>query len=212
MAGLGRRTFAAGEVLTAANVMGYLQDQAVMNFAGTAARGSAIASPSEGMVSYLADNNAVEVYDGSVWKNLARTTGSVVQVISATYGEQTLNSTTTYANTGLTATITPKYASSKVLVLVSQAGVFKESSNSGNAVNIRLMRDSTQLSQFVTAGGFTNTSLANMGHASTVYLDSPATTSAISYKTMFANGVSASYVGVQQSYATSTITLMEISN
>ena len=56
MAGLGRRTFAAGEVLTASNVMGYLQDQAVMNFAGTAARGSAIGTAvSEGMVSYLAD-------------------------------------------------------------------------------------------------------------------------------------------------------------
>lgn len=63
MAGLGRRTFAAGEVLTASNVMGYLQDQAVMNFAGTAARGSAIGSAvSEGMVSYLQDTNSVEVY------------------------------------------------------------------------------------------------------------------------------------------------------
>lgn len=71
MAGLGRRTFAAGEVLTAGNVMGYLQDQAVMNFAGTAARGSAIGSAvSEGMVSYLADTNAVEVYDGSAWNSL----------------------------------------------------------------------------------------------------------------------------------------------
>lgn len=68
MAGLGRRTFSAGEVLTAANVMGYLQDQAVMNFAGTASRGSAIPSPSEGMASYLADSNQVEVYDGSSWK------------------------------------------------------------------------------------------------------------------------------------------------
>lgn len=69
MPGLGRRTFAAGEVLTATNVMNYLQDQAVMTFAGTAARGSAIGSAvSEGMVSYLADSNQIEVYDGSVWK------------------------------------------------------------------------------------------------------------------------------------------------
>jgi len=42
VAGAGRRTFTPGEVLTASNVMNYLQDQAVMNFAGTAARGSAI--------------------------------------------------------------------------------------------------------------------------------------------------------------------------
>ena len=68
MAGLGRRTFAAGEVLTASNVMAYLQDQAVMNFADTAARGSAIGSAvSEGMVSYLADGDRIEVYTGSAW-------------------------------------------------------------------------------------------------------------------------------------------------
>ena len=72
MAGLGRRTFQAGEVLTASNVMAYLQDQAVMNFAGTAARGSAIGTAvSEGMVSYLQDSNVVQTYDGSAWKPLA---------------------------------------------------------------------------------------------------------------------------------------------
>jgi len=72
MAGLGRRTFAAGEVLTAGNVMGYLQDQAVMNFAGTAARGSAIGTAvSEGMISYLADTNVVQAYTGSSWNSLA---------------------------------------------------------------------------------------------------------------------------------------------
>jgi hypothetical protein len=61
--GLGRRTFAPGEVLTASNVMNYLQDQAVMNFAGTAARGSAIGTAlSEGMVSYMNDTDNLEVY------------------------------------------------------------------------------------------------------------------------------------------------------
>ncbi len=57
MAGLGRKVFTAGEVLTAANVQDYLQDQAVMVFAGSAARGSAIGTATEGMVSYLTDNN-----------------------------------------------------------------------------------------------------------------------------------------------------------
>ena len=62
MAGLGRKVFTAGEVLTAANVQDYLQDQAVMVFAGSAARGSAIGTATEGMVSYLADNNRIEVF------------------------------------------------------------------------------------------------------------------------------------------------------
>lgn len=68
MAGAGYRTFVAGEVLTADNVQSYLQDQAIMVFAGTAARGSAIGTAaSEGMFTYLADTNTLEYYDGSSW-------------------------------------------------------------------------------------------------------------------------------------------------
>ncbi len=67
MAGSGRKVFAAGDVLTATDVQNYLQDQAVMVFASSAARGSAIASPTEGMVSYLSDTNNVEAYTGSAW-------------------------------------------------------------------------------------------------------------------------------------------------
>ena len=63
MAGLGRRTFSPGEVLTASNTMNYLMDQVVQNYAGTVARGSAIGSAvSQGMVSYLDDSNSLEVY------------------------------------------------------------------------------------------------------------------------------------------------------
>jgi hypothetical protein len=67
MAGAGKKTFTSGEVLTASDVNGYLMDQAVMRFASSAARGSAIASPTEGMVSYRDDDNVVEVYDGAAW-------------------------------------------------------------------------------------------------------------------------------------------------
>lgn len=70
MAGLGRKVFTAGEVLTAANVQNYLQDQAVMVFAGTAARSSAIGTATEGMVSYLADTNAIQKYTGAAWEDI----------------------------------------------------------------------------------------------------------------------------------------------
>ena len=71
MAGLGRKTFAAGEVLTAVNVQGYLMDQTVMVFASSAARSSALGTAvSEGMMSYLADSNEVTVYDGSAWQSV----------------------------------------------------------------------------------------------------------------------------------------------
>jgi hypothetical protein len=74
MAGLGRKVFTAGEVLTAANVQDYLQDQAVMVFAGSAARGSSIGTATEGMVSYLTDTNKIEVfttYWEQVWPSVA---------------------------------------------------------------------------------------------------------------------------------------------
>lgn len=67
MAGAGFKTFTAGEVLTAANTQNYLMDQAVMVFASSAARGSAIAAPSEGMFSYLSDGDALEFYSGTAW-------------------------------------------------------------------------------------------------------------------------------------------------
>jgi hypothetical protein len=69
MAGAGFRTFAAGEVLTASNVNTYLMQQSVQNFAGTAARSSAVTSPSEGMIAYLQDTDQISYYDGSNWVN-----------------------------------------------------------------------------------------------------------------------------------------------
>jgi hypothetical protein len=68
MAGLGRQVFTAGEVLTAADVNGYLMDQAVMVFADATARTAAIAAPTEGMVTYLSDTNVLYLYDGSAWE------------------------------------------------------------------------------------------------------------------------------------------------
>jgi hypothetical protein len=68
MAGQGWREWVAGEQLTDVKMQQFLQDQAVMRFPDSATRGSALAGVvSEGMVSYLDDSNALEVYDGSAW-------------------------------------------------------------------------------------------------------------------------------------------------
>ena len=66
-AGLGYIEFNTGDVLTAAQANGYLASQVVMVFASAAARTSAIASPQEGMISYLKDTNATQYYSGSAW-------------------------------------------------------------------------------------------------------------------------------------------------
>ena len=65
-AGLGFKTFTTGEVLTSADVNGYLM-QGVLVFASAAARSSAITSPQEGQYSFLKDTNALEYYDGASW-------------------------------------------------------------------------------------------------------------------------------------------------
>lgn len=71
MAGAGKKTFTAGEVLTASDVNTYLMEQSVMVFGGTAARSSAIPTPSEGMTTYRTDTNQIESYDGSAWRGMS---------------------------------------------------------------------------------------------------------------------------------------------
>jgi hypothetical protein len=67
MAGEGRKTFVAGEVLLAQELNDYLMDQSVMNFATEAARGSAIPTPTEGMLALTLDNDEIDYYNGSAW-------------------------------------------------------------------------------------------------------------------------------------------------
>ena len=74
--GSGYKTFNSGDVLTAAQVQGFLQDQAVMYFADATARDAAVTSPTEGMVVYLADTNFIQVYTGSVWSNVIDSGGT----------------------------------------------------------------------------------------------------------------------------------------
>lgn len=64
------KTFVSGEILTASDVNTYIMKQQIAVFAGTAARGSAIPSPSEGQFAYLSDSNKLSYYDGSAWKVL----------------------------------------------------------------------------------------------------------------------------------------------
>ena len=134
--------------------------------------------------------------------------GSVLQVVNATYSVETSNSTSTYADTGLTATITPTSATSKILVLVSQVGLAK-SNNEG--VRLRLLRGASTIVQIEASAAFTNTTTTNrVGGSSATFLDSPATTSATTYKTTFASSDNTASAQVQSGSTTSTITLMEI--
>ena len=136
--------------------------------------------------------------------------GAVLQVVSASYSTAVSNSTNVYADTGLTKSITPTSATSKILVMVTQS-FLKSVGNASTGVDVKLFRAATDLGTLAYNNGYTGASSTLYGSTSFQYLDSPATTSATTYKTQFRNDTNAASVTVQpDSLGTSTITLMEI--
>jgi hypothetical protein len=71
-AGLGFKTFNTGDVLSAADVNGYLM-QGILVFASATARDAAITSPEEGQFAFLKDTNVTTYYTGSAWANVDTT-------------------------------------------------------------------------------------------------------------------------------------------
>jgi len=133
----------------------------------------------------------------------------VLQVVNASTSTNVNQTTTTLIDTGLTASITPKYSTSKILVTVFQNGVAKNSATTFE--KIILLRGATTLITLEGAVGVNGTTSPNyIGTVGTTYLDSPATTSSTTYKTQFNNEGGAGTTSVQVNAATSTITLMEI--
>jgi len=136
----------------------------------------------------------------------------ILQVVFGSTTTPVSNSTTTPADTGLTATITPSSTSSKVLVIVNQNGGAKSGVNLSNALKVHLLRGATNISNLTLSAGYTGTTLENrMGTIAGVYLDSPATVAATTYKTQFYNNIASASVSVQITSEMSSIILMEVS-
>lgn len=210
---LGFNNFVSGDVLTAADANGYLM-QGIWTFADAAARDADVTSPEEGNACYLKDTDVIQVYDGSIWVTKsaggASGGGKVLQVVAAYTTTATTNSTITYADTTLTATITPTLNTSTVLVFVSQNGLFKSQTNQFQGVVVRLLRTSSELTVFATSAGYNELTQRNTTAGSVGFLDSPATTSATTYKTQFKCMQAEQLVTVQFLNAESSIILMEI--
>jgi hypothetical protein len=79
----GWKEWGIAEVVQAEDFQTYIQNQVVQVYASSGARGSALGtSVAEGMVSYLEDTNAVEVYNGSTWQGFAA--GDITAVTAGT--------------------------------------------------------------------------------------------------------------------------------
>lgn len=133
--------------------------------------------------------------------------GHVIQVVENTYSTALFMSSSTFQNTGLSASITPKYATSKILVVVTHPS-YKGAGNTGTAVVLRILRGGTEIQL---QGGmlYTGTSTDNTGSITMQILDEPSTTSSITYSTQIRNSVNAAQVATQYG-GPSIITLMEI--
>jgi hypothetical protein len=84
MAGAGYRLFNTGDVLTAAQVNTYLQQQVIMVFADSTARTTALSGVlAEGMFSYLTGTNAFQYYDGAAWADVSNP-GDITGVTAGT--------------------------------------------------------------------------------------------------------------------------------
>lgn len=264
-AGQGYIEFATGDVLTAAAANGYLASQVVMVFADSAARTAAIASPQEGMISYLKDTNATQYYSGSAWISVGGSSplttkgdlytystadarlgvgtngqvltadstaatgikwataagggGKVLQVVQGTYSTDVAIASTSMTDTGLSLAITPSSATSKVLVMVTQS-IYLARVDEFNAFGINIVRGGTtvynagngNLAQGYRTGKPADGNNAFRMYASLAYMDSPATTSATTYKTqaaVFSTSNSGS-ITAQGDNQTAVMILMEI--
>jgi hypothetical protein len=136
--------------------------------------------------------------------------GKILQVVFGSTSTAVTNNTNTFADTGLTATITPVSASNKVLILVQQANVVKATNDT--SAQLRLLRDATNLLTFAHNASGTGSSATNAnGSVGTVYLDAPNTALAVTYKTQFISAANNAGVTVQLGSSVSTIILMEVS-
>ena len=186
-------TFTTGQVLTA-DQMNQSARTGVPVFADTTARdagfgGSGENTLAEGQLCYLESTNVVQFYDGSTWKTLAP--GGVVQTVSTIKTDSFSTTSTTVVDvTGESVSITPTSASNNVLVMVSAVN---GSNGVDNFTPINLVRGSTAIAQSTGNANFAATlNLINQSTGITlpfsiVFLDSPATTSATTYKLQMRN-------------------------
>jgi hypothetical protein len=134
-AGLGFKTFTSGEVLTAANVNGYLM-QGINVFTNAAGRDAAITAPAEGQFAFTKDNNSLWYYDGAAWVASGATGdiegvsvtspitgGGTSGTVTIGFDAKAANTLTFNAQTGTTYTLVAADASNKLVTTSNASAV-----------------------------------------------------------------------------------------
>jgi len=161
----------------------------VLPFASAAARTTAIPSPTDGQYSYLQDTNSTQFWNGSAWVAAG---GKILQVVSTFKADTfTTTSTSLVDVTGLTLNITPSSVTSKIIVTVSLS---LSNSNATGASRGAILRGATIVGGGTPAGNRgsitffyrLNNAADGVGARAFMFEDSPATTSATTYKIQIA--------------------------
>lgn len=210
--------YTAGEVLTAADMN--ITNSGIPVFATTVTRDAAFGGAgektlAEGQFAYIEATNSTQFYDGAAWQAVAG--GKVAQVVSVTKTDAFSTTSSSYVDvTGLSVSITPTSATSTILVLT---GLALSSAATGRAM-AQLVRGSTNIAistGFATSNQTSATYdlLYQTQYVSIAHVDSPATTSATTYKFQVKAEVGTTcYVNTQGGNTAignvSTLTVMEI--
>ena len=144
---------------------------------------------------------------------VAMPSGHIIQLVTNTYSTPVTISNTTYVDSGLTCQITPKFSTSKIFITVSQYfRLHHVTADSG--AGWKIFRDSTEVKAsavnyaiYIYQEG--SDAVDSRGWQTWNYLDSPSTTSAITYKTQISKYGSGTVI-VQDNNNSSTMTLMEL--
>ena len=181
-----------------------------------------MASGTDGnLISYDTSGNPVAVATGSsgqvltsngagaapTFQTASSGGGKVLQVVTAATSTEATTTSGTYADTNLTADITPANTANKILVLVSQS-ISSTGGRAGGA--LRIVRGSTEIEEYNQISNAEN----QMTQHFIQHLDSPSSTSSTTYHTEFAridqSGTLAAQRNDSSGNATSTITLIEL--
>ena len=158
----------------------------------------------------LGTPSAINLTNATALPSAALPAGSVIQVVQGTYSTEVSTTSNSYVTTGITATITPKFATSKILIISS---VIAANQGTGKSAFFTIYRNSTNLASntynnfgqtyFGNSTSYTNTNMT--------YLDSPATTSATTY-TVYMNAYINQTLVANVNGGTGTIQLLEIAS
>ena len=142
--------------------------------------------------------------------------GKVLQVLNAVNGTVDATTSSTLADTSLTLNITPSATSSTILAVVKINAIYVR--HEATSLDLALFRDSTQLVDFGGTEGYNTEEGTNDvgGTAGGItYLDSPSSTSQLTYKVKFASSDNSNQIQINNYIRgsirpKSSITLMEI--